>query len=139
MDTTVQLPRYDAPGWADRLDPDLLRRWNETIADIYQRRSQELLYRRRVAGRKNATLATPFFVLGPSVQQEGEVAITARWPADPLGAVNCVGQPLAKELDDHGIDGAPATRRLLRVPDRPRPRSPWTGPAEARAGHHRAA
>lgn len=63
MDTTVQLPRYDAPGRADRLDPDLLRRWNETIADTYQRKSEVLLYRRPVAGRENATLATPFFVL----------------------------------------------------------------------------
>ncbi|HEU4398905.1 MAG TPA: hypothetical protein VFU54_13855 [Actinomycetota bacterium] len=94
MPPKAKLVLYDPPGRADLLDGKVLREWNKVIERTYQQQGTLELFPEKNPELK---LATSFFQVDP--RAAGPVVL-AKWSADPLSPVTCVGLERARRLCD---------------------------------------
>lgn len=85
--------RYDTPGFADTLNPDLLSHWNERIQTNY-----DLL---------QGQFGSRFFTLDPTSLGSSQPA-TVEWFASPAEPQFCLGDAVAQQLSDWGVPGRQA-------------------------------
>lgn len=85
---------YDPPGRTEVLDRELLEEWNRVIERTFQQQGDLELFPEADPGLK---LATPFFKLDA---RAATPVVLAKWTADPLAPVTCVGLEQARRLCD---------------------------------------